>query len=84
MELVNSRNQVIHLENYEDKWNNVREVVNKVLNDLQSLFVQAQDKAMRKWFDEVGKSMADVEVKRTMKQLSDSPHYIDYSKKVMQ
>jgi hypothetical protein len=27
-EQVNSRNQAIHLINYEDKWNNLREVVN--------------------------------------------------------
>jgi len=26
--------------------------------------------------------MAALEVKRTMKQISDSPHYIDYSKKI--
>ena len=37
MELVNSRNLAIHLENYEDKRNNLRAVVNGVFNDLQRL-----------------------------------------------
>jgi len=35
MELVNSRNQDIHLENYEGKWKNLRSVVNRMFNDLQ-------------------------------------------------
>jgi hypothetical protein len=34
MEVENSRNHAIHLENYEDKWKNLREVVNIVLDDL--------------------------------------------------
>jgi len=82
MELVNSRNQAFHLENYEDKWNNLRELVNKVLDDFQSLYVQAQDQDLRNWFNEVAKSMKVVEVKRSIKQLSDSPHFIDPTKKI--
>jgi len=35
MELVNSRNQAINIKNYEDKWNNLKEVVNRVLDELQ-------------------------------------------------
>jgi len=84
MELVNLRNQVIHLENYEDKWNNLREVLNKVLDDLHKLFVQALNQALKKWFDEVIEIMKVVEVKISMKQLSESPHYIDYSKKILE
>jgi len=38
-ELVNSRNKAIHLENYEDKWNNIRELVTKTLDELQILSI---------------------------------------------
>ena len=79
MELVNSRNLEIHLDNYEDKWNNLRVVVNRVFNDLQRLSVQAQNQALKKWFEEVIERMEAVEVKRNIKQLSDSPHYVDLS-----
>jgi len=80
MELVNFRNQAIHLENYEDNWNNLRKVVNWVVDDLQSLSIQAQDQALRNWFDEGAKSMEAMEIKRSIKQLSDSPHFIDPTK----
>lgn len=82
MELVNSRNKDIHLDNYEDKWNNLIDVVNRTLDDLQVLSIQAQDQALRNWFHEVGKSMEVVELKRSIKQLSDSPDFVDYTKEI--
>jgi len=41
--------------------------------------VQAQNQALKKWFEEVIERMEAVEVKRNIKQLSDSPHYVDLS-----
>jgi len=84
MELDNSRNQAIHLENYEDKWNNLRKVVNRVLDDLQRLFMQAHNQALKKWFDEVIESMKALELKRNLKQISYSPHYLDNSRKILE
>jgi len=51
------------------KWNILREVVNRVLDDLQRLYVHAQNQALKKWFDEVIESEKVVEVKRNMKQI---------------
>jgi len=82
MELVNLRNQVIHLENYADKLKNLRSVVNKVFNDLQRLLVQAHDQALKNLFKEVIKSMEVVEVKRNRKLISDFPHYVYLSKMI--
>ena len=82
MELVNSKNKAIHLENHEDKWNNLKELVNKTLDDLETIYIEAQEQALRKWFDEVAKSMETVEFRRSVKKRSDSPHYIDYPKKI--
>jgi hypothetical protein len=55
-ELVISKNQAIHLINYEDKWNNVRELVNMTLDELQTLSIQARDQALRNWFKQVVKA----------------------------
>jgi hypothetical protein len=41
-DLVNSRNKTNHLEIYEDKWNNLKELVNKTFDDLLTLYIQAQ------------------------------------------
>jgi len=82
MELVNSRNQAIHIENYEDKWNNMRSVVNRVFSGLKKLLIQAQNQALKDWFAEVIKSMEAVEVKRSVKLISDSPHYACLSKMI--
>jgi len=81
-ELANLRNKTIHLENYEDKWNNLMKLVNKTLIDLQTLSNQAHDQTLRKWFKEVIKSMEAVESKRLVKQLSDSPQFIDQTKEI--
>jgi len=64
------------------KWNILREVVNRVLDDLQRLYVHAQNQALKKWFDEVIESEKVVEVKRNMKQIWDSPHYMDLSRMI--
>ena len=56
-------------ENYEDKWNNLRELVNKTIDDLQTFSIQAQEQALRNWFNKVVKGMKVVELKRSIKQL---------------
>jgi len=37
---------------------------------------------LRNWFDEISKNMEVVELKRSIKQLSDSPHFIDSTKEI--
>ena len=81
-ELANLRNKTIHLENYEDKWNNLMKLVNRTLIDLQTLSNQDHDQTLRKWSKEVIKSMEAVESKRLVKQLSDSPQFIDQTKEI--
>jgi len=46
MQLVKTRNDPIHSENYEGKWIALREVVDKVFNDLQIISVEAQNQSL--------------------------------------
>jgi len=57
-------------------------IVNMTLYDLQTLYIQAQEQALKNWFDDVVKSMEAVDLKRSIKQLSDSPHFIDHTKEI--
>jgi len=43
MQLVKTRNDPIHSENYEGKWISLREVVDRVFNDLQRLSIEARN-----------------------------------------
>jgi len=72
--VLNPAFEDIVTDNYEYKWNNLKELVNRVFDDLQKLSIQAQNQSLKKWFDEVTASMEVVEVKRSMKQQSGSPH----------
>jgi hypothetical protein len=77
--LVEARHQAIHLVNYEEKWENLRNIVNRTLDDLQSVYVDAQKVALRSWFSEVCKNMKAVNLKTDItRQLSDSD-YVEMS-----
>jgi hypothetical protein len=82
MKLVNSRNDAIHLENYENKWNALKTVVDRVFSDPQRQSVEAQNQALTKWFKEVIKSMEAVEIKRNEKFITNIPFYVDLSRMI--
>lgn len=73
------RNDLVHIENYEDKWIALREVVDNVFCDLQRLSIKAQNQSLSKWFKEVIKSMEAVQVSRNILYISDSPFFLDAS-----
>jgi hypothetical protein len=79
MKLVNSRNDAIHTKKYEEKWNNIKSVVERVFGDLKRLYVEAQNTTLNKWLNKIVKSMEDVEVKRKDKLISNSPYYVNIS-----
>lgn len=79
MQLVKIRKDPIHSENYEGKWISLREVVERVFNDLKILSVEAQNQSLNNWFKEVVRSMEVVEVRRNILYISDSPLFLDLS-----
>lgn len=57
--------------------------MNKTLDELQTLSIQAHEQALRNWFNEVVNTMEVVEFKRSIKQLLDSPHFINHTKDIL-
>ena len=84
--LVKARNNLIHIENYEEKWTALRERVDTVMCELQKLSLYAHNQSvsnLNNWFNDVVKSMKEVEVNRNHEKsrlyISDTPFFLDAS-----
>lgn len=81
--LVKSRNDLIHSENYEDRWTALRERVDVVLNNLQALTMEDHRKSreeLKAWFKTVVESLKAMETTRSNEgklYLCDAPFYLD-------
>jgi hypothetical protein len=65
--LVKARNNFVHLENYEEKWTALREIVDTVMCELQKLSLEAHNQSintLNNWFKNVISNMKEVEVNR--------------------
>jgi len=47
--LVKARNHPVHTEQYVEKWTALREMIDRVLCDLQRLYVEAQNHSLNNW-----------------------------------
>jgi len=79
--MVKSRNDPIHTDNYEQKWNALRERVDRVMRALQKLSIEAMNQSLNNWSKEVVNNMKEVEVNKDNSTLyiSDSPFFLDAS-----
>jgi len=68
--LVKARNDPVHTEQYEEKWIAPKEVIDRVLCDLQRLSVEAHNQSLNKWFKDVINSMEAVQVNRNRMYIS--------------
>ena len=79
--LVEAINDHIHTESYEGRWIELRERIDRVMRALQKLYVEAQEQSINNWFQEVLRSMKELEVNKEITKLyiSDSPFFMDTS-----
>jgi len=72
--LVEARNNHIHTESYEGRRIELRERIERVMRALQKLYLEAQEQSINHWFQEVLRSMKELEVNKENIKL-----YISYS-----
>ena len=84
--LVQTRNNFVHAENYEEKWTALRERVNTVMCEVQKLSLESHKESINTlhiWFKNVVSSKKEVKINRNQEKhklyISNSPFYLDAS-----